>query len=56
MMGDYQNDRYFTTKMTGLLDQNDRHQNDRYLKFSPKLPFFKASLNNRSFWLEMIPK
>ena len=39
----FQNDRYIfdqnvrcMTKITAILDQNYRYQNDRYLKFTPK--------------------
>ena len=39
------------TKMTV-----SHHQNDRYLKSTPKWPLFNASKNYRSFWLELIPK
>ena len=57
-----QNDRYswpkwplpkwpLLTKMTV-----SHHQNDRYLKSTPKWPLFNASKNYRSFWLELKPK
>ena len=39
------------TKMTV-----SHHQNDRYLKSTPKWPLFNASKKYRSFWLELIPK